>query len=428
MKIGLAFPEISKQNREHFLNIIENQDKKLDLIIFPEGFESVHPENGVKPEEIENEEAVKNLMNKYYEICNKFNINIIVGIQIHYKKASSSGEENDQYCLFVKPTGEKQLYHKHSTSKFTAFFDDNWSIKNNFPVIQVDNTNIGISICHDSYISLIPKVLKKKGADIWVNISYENVRPNIWQSVLQTRATENKMIALCTLHRNSKESNPQGEPYAFSEVGKIKLKDLESDSDILYIPFEERTGKIFYFDTLKYETHPTDHIKELELAKEAQKITISSDDEGNLKIEGEETYPIEKISVKDFIFSPEKLWALSLERKNETTLFVVTVDDEEEWKRYQPKIERIIKGRVIEFSTLFIFVARKNNILMAAYRSSNYKASRIFYPKKFPLELDERYLKGLYDSTCKISLKDFRKKGEHTYIERVNQIIDFLKL
>lgn len=432
MKIGLAFPELGKHNIKHFLDLMESQRNKLDLIVFPEGFETICPENEIRPEEIGNEKEVKNLINKYFEICNKFNVSIILGVQVDYHNTSISGGGNDQYCLFIDPTGKKYIYHKHSTSRFNAFFDNDWSIKTNFPVVQVNNTKVGISICHDSYISLIAKVLKKKGADIWVNVSYQNVRPHIWEAVLQTRVAENKMIAICTLHRNSKpkkgEGRPQKEPYVFSETGKIKLKDLESDLDIQHIPVEKRTGKIFYFDSSDYETYPIERLEESKLAKKAEKITIGLDDEENLRIEGgKRNYSIKEISIEEFIFSPEKLWKLSLERKNEVTLFVVIVRGNEEWKKYQSEITRIIKGRVIEFSTLFLFIDKKqNNIFMAAYRSSNYKDSRIFYPKGFPLKFDERYLKGL-ESTYEISLDDFRKKSESIYFKRVNQVISFLQ-
>ena len=63
---------------------------------------------------------------------------------------------------------------------------------------------------------------------------------------------------------------------------------------------------------------------------------------------------------------------------------------------------------------------------MCAYRYSNYKDSRVFYPKRFPIKIDQRFLKGL-ESTYKISLNDPRKINNQVYFERVDEIIDFLK-
>jgi hypothetical protein len=432
IKIGLAFPELGKHDIEHFVSVLKKQNNLLDLIVFPEAFETIPLKNGIKPEGVRRSKQIERLFKKYLRICRKFNLSIILGVSVNYANTSISGGGDDQYCLFVAPKGEKAFYHKHSTSKFNAFFDADWSIKTNFPVVEVKSKNLGISICHDSYISLIPKLLKTKGADIWVNISYQNVRPHVWQSVLQTRATENKVIAVCTLHRNSRpgegEGRPQKEPYAFSETGKIKLRDLETNKYISGIPVGSRNGRIFYFHVPDYESHPTEETKTSRLSDNAQTISINVDDKRNFKIEGDGiNYLIKEIDIEEFIYSPEKIWKLSLENKDKIPLFVVWTKDDEEWARYRSRIETVIKGRIIEFSTLFLFVGKKeNNIFMAGYRSSNYKDSRIFHPKAFPLKIDRRYLKGL-KSICKISLGDERNKSEDIYFERLNQIIHFLQ-
>jgi len=138
-------------------------------------------------------------------------------------------------------------------------------------------------------------------------------------------------------------------------------------------------------------------------------------------------YIIEHMDIHEFIFSPEKIWKLCIKRKNNIPLFVVWAKDRNEWNQYKPKIDRIIKGRVIEFSTLFLFLESFNqNILMAAYRSSNYKDSRIFFPDSSPIKVDKRYLKGL-SSTLSISLTDHRKQDKDIYFSRINEIINFLE-
>lgn len=429
LEIGLAFPELGEHDISHFLRLLREQKNKLDLIIFPEGFEIILPENKIKPKNVKDEEKIKSLTNKYHEICQELNISIIVGISIDYRDTSISGGDNDQYCLFITPAGEKFIYHKHSTSRYNAFYDDEWSIEDNFPIFKIEDKKIGISICHDSYISLIPRILKEKGADIWVNISYQNVRPWIWEPIHQTRALENKIIALCTLHRNSnKKKNVQKEPYALSEEGKIKLKDLSINEYILEIPFEERTGRIFYFNSSDYETYPLEKIEPSELAKKAEPIEIKLNNEGRLDISGTNgKFLIREISLKEFIFSPEIIWNLFFENLNVVPFLNIWVRDNKEWEEYISLTKKIIKGRVIEFSTLFIFREReKKDILMAAYRSSKYKDTRVFYPDHFPVEIDKRFLKGL-ESTINISLNDKREKKSEIYFKRVRIIIEFLQ-
>ncbi len=427
MQIGLAFPELGRHKIQHFLDIIKNSDQCLDLVVFPEGFETISSSYELIPENIGENEEVKKLLNKYGEIARNFDISVIVGMQVFYGRESISGGSSDQYCLFITSMGKQTIYHKHSTSKYNAFFDTNWSIPNNFPVVQINNMKMGFSICHDSYISLIPRVLRTKGADVWSNISYQNVRPRIWESVLQTRAVENDMIAICTLHRNSQASNLQKEPYAFSPSGKIHLKDVETGSSLSDIWIENRAGKIFYFDSSNYDTYPLVQLTESALSSQAKPITISRGDR-TIGIEGGEgEFSIEEIHLQEFIFAPEKIWRMCLEQTNKISLFFVIVNNVEQWAKYKLTITKLIRGRIIEFSTCFLFVDKEyENIFMAAYRSSNYKDCRIFYPEKFPVDIDKRYLFGL-EKTYAISLNDSRKISKKVYFERANQILDFLE-
>lgn len=431
MKIALAFPELSKHNINHFLNILENQQNRLDLLVFPEGFETIKSNNMITPENIQDHDEVKQISKYYTEICKRFNISIILGIQVDYGNVSINGQGNDQYCIIFDCKGNNKFcYHKHSTSRFNAFFDNNWSIESNFIVFGLNNKKIGVSICHDSYISLIPRVLKKKGAEIWVNISYQNVRPKMWESVLHTRSIENEFLSICTLHRNSNESNPQKEPYAFSESGKIRLKDIETNAYLSEIEFDNRTGKIYYFDSdnLYVDSQKEPQIREL--TNSTEKLSIQLDEDENVTVKNtNNNYIIKKLNIKDFIYSPEKNWEVCLDNLNQTVLFLVLINNNKEWGTYRKKILSTIKGRIIEFSTLFIFIDNsQKNIYLAAYRSSNYKDTRIFFPEKFPIVIDERYIKGL-ESTYKISLTDPRSRGNNRniYFERIKQIIEFLQ-
>jgi predicted amidohydrolase len=382
LKVGLVFPELikhnldhperRKHNLDHFLTILNNAKGDLNLLVFPEAFECIEAENSIGLEQVAKQKSYLEIENKYAEISKKYSISIIVGVGIDHKDASISGGRNDHYCLFINPKGKRALYHKHSSSKYKAFFDDDWSIDNNFPILEVAHKKVGISICHDSYISLIPRILKTKGADIWVNISFQNVRTHVWEAILQTRAVENGMICLCTLHRNSKpgKGRPQKEPYAFSETGKIRLKELLEDKFIDKILPEKRAGKIYYFSTLGYETSALEGIEESDLARKADVISVIKSPGGNFAVEGgKDEYVFEHITINEFVFLPERLWQLSLKERDKITLFIVRAKNREEWNENRSKVERIIKGRIIEFSTLFVFMDQeREDLLMAAYR------------------------------------------------------------
>lgn len=408
------------------MNIIDRSKKRLDLLIFPEGFENVRPTEHSIPENIYDNPQVKTLINRYYSYCVKYKISIIVGFQLSYGGRKVNGGDSDQYCFIVKPDESAYIYHKHSTSRSNAFFDAPWSIDKNFIVSKVGCRNIGISICHDSYISLIPRLLKQKGTDIWVNISYQNVESNKWQAIHYSRAFENNFISICTLHRNScGRKNRQREPYAFSKEGKINLVDLEIGREIERIDFDNRAGLIYVFDAQNYYITSIEKPKETGLGIKAKRLSIEIPSDGDIISTDSNTFIFRCIDIKSFIYRPERLWSICLEEKGKTVLFFTSLKDQPEWDQWQDKILNIIKARIIEFSTLFLFKTDQNDPLIVAYRSSNYKDCRLFYPNGFPFAIDEQYLKGL-DSTYKISLGDYRNRNDDIYFAKVQKMIDFI--
>lgn len=423
--IGLAFPEVGKHDLDYFIGLLDIQPAKLNMIVFPEGFETICANNGIAPESISEDSNVRLILNKYASTAKKYKVGVIVGFQVGYKNTLTSGGGNDQYCLCIYPQGESFIYHKHSTSKFNAFFDSNWSLENNIRTINMKDMNIGISVCHDSYISLISRLMAKKGADVWVNISYQNVRPNIWEPVHQARAVENNVISLCTLHRNSYASNPQTEPYAFSPNGKILLRDLETNKSIDELAENSRTGKIYFVDCHDYETVPFEPPCETDIASKVDKLSIIKANSNSIELDKyKNRFYLKFITLKDY-FSPEVLWKHALQHHNRTVIFVISTKVQV-WREKESDVLKTIKARTIEFSTVFIFLDGTDKILLSAYRSSNYKDSRVFYPSRFPVTVDSRFLKGL-DSTCRISLGDCRNKDDKLYFTRIGEIIEAIE-
>jgi len=423
-KVGLAFPELKKHDIGHFLKVIDRSAAKLDLLILPEGFEIIRPKRHIRPENIADDSEVAALTKKYAHISGLFETGVIVGFKVDYASTLTSGGGNDQYALVISRDERPYIYHKHSSSRYNAFFDSTWSIPNNLKVIRIGAKKVGVSVCHDSYISLIPKSLKQKGAEIWVNISYQNVRPAVWEPIHRTRAVENNFISVCTLHRNSHAANPQREPYAFCEKGKIILLDLENGHNIDDAPFKDRAGKIYVFDAHNRRTSPTKDAIESQLSSKADQLVVKSAS-GQGPSVNDSHFIFKSIGIETFVHRPEKLWKICLDNRDEVVLFVTHLQSTKEWERHRGKVMSVIKGRTIEFSTLFLFICSNSDVLMAAYRSSNYKDCRIFNPKRFPFAVDRRYLKGL-KSTYNISLNDCRKEEENIYFQKVQRMVDFV--
>lgn len=432
-RIGLVFPEIEddslKHTLKHFLPLIERHRNSLNLLVFPEGFETIIPNGELEPEVILKwrSDKINDIATKYVNLSkNLSNISIIVGVQVDYEKSLNMGG-SDQYCLCVQPDCDPRIYHKHSTSKFRAFFDSNWSLDDNFPVMDIGGKRIGVSICHDMYISLIPRLLKTKGADIWVNLTGQNVISSKWEAVLKSRAAENKFFAVCTLHRNLDESNVQKEPYAFSPKGKIRLRELSTGKDIDYINEDKRAGRIYFFDTADYDISISKAKEPSGLSDKAERMTVSLK---NFRVthNGGSRYRIFEISITDFLYFPEKLWKICLDQNGAVVIFVAEIGDDD-WAMLKTTIEAILPARVIEFSTLFVFASRRRNkVFLAGYQSGNFKSQRVFYPPGFPFIIDKRFLFGL-DSTYKISLNSPRPdpRGKPMqYFERIRNLVDHL--
>jgi len=428
LAVGLAFPELGEHTLHHFVELLRRSQTRLDLLAFPETFELMRPA-GALPGRLSDHPGYAGVRNRYLCVARGFGIGVIVGLAIQSRRDTSvSGENSDQYCMFVSPGGQTTCYHKHSTSLYNAFFDDDWSVERNLPVVQVGNVKIGLSLCHDSYISLIPRALRRKGAEIRINVSYQNLRPHIWQPVLEARATENEMLAVCTLHRNSTRSNVQKEPYAFSGAGKIRLRDPTDGRYLADIADDDRTGRIFWFDTSEHEVEPLEPPRPSSVSPGPCRVKVRLSRTGAPELESDAgKFAPKELDLHSFIWSPEKLWHLALADPNRIALFVVWVPGAQAWDEQKALVNKVVRARVVEFSTLFLFVDRATGApRMAAYRSSSYKDTKIVFPADFPVEIDRRFLYGM-PSLYEISLSDPRKTDDSMYFQRVQQLIDFLR-
>ena len=91
-----------------------------------------------------------------------------------------------------------------------------WNPRDRLPTFELGGVSAGATICHDSYLGLLPRYLAKCGARLWINPSYDNVIDIKWSSVLRLRAVENRFFALCTLNNNMSRRT---HPFAFSPDG-----------------------------------------------------------------------------------------------------------------------------------------------------------------------------------------------------------------
>ena len=125
-----------------------------------------------------------------------------------------------QVLLRFDPAGTapSRPYVKHSTAEAVAFERPNWDPLEALPTLDLRGVTAGATICHDHYLGLLPRFLARRGAQLWVNPTYENVTDKKWSSVLRLRAVENRFFALCTLHSNV-NARTRTHPFGFSPDG-----------------------------------------------------------------------------------------------------------------------------------------------------------------------------------------------------------------
>ena len=128
---------------------------------------------------------------------------------------------NWQVLLHFNSDGtHRRVYTKHSTADAVAFGEPDWDAEKMLPTFEICGLAVGATICHDHYLGLLQRFLSMRGAQVWVNPSYDNVVDLKWSSVLRLRAVENRFFSLCTLHHNG---GRRTHPFGYSPDGQELL-------------------------------------------------------------------------------------------------------------------------------------------------------------------------------------------------------------
>jgi len=169
----------------------------LDLVVFPEAY--------IRSDDEERRGLLGTL-------STDLGANLLVGAT----ESDENGDWDWETLLLFRP-GEinkgETLYYKHSTAQAVAFEFEDWNPERDLATFIIKGTDIGCTICHDSYLGLLQHYLvKNKGAKIWINPSYDNVVPQKWETIHRLRAVENGVLSLCTLHDNLGRLDIKGRP------------------------------------------------------------------------------------------------------------------------------------------------------------------------------------------------------------------------
>ena len=200
---AMVFPKLNEQPAVPSVDSFAGED--VDFVLFPESYIC------------SSDKRRTGLLRK---LASDLGAPLLVGASGTMPGASGSADLADgaQVLLRFDPGGSPptQVYIKHSSAGAVAFAMPGWNPRDMLPTFELGGVSAGATICHDSYLGLLPRYLAKCGARLWINPSYNNVIDIKWSSILRLRAVENRLFALCTLND---DMSRRTHPFAFSPDG-----------------------------------------------------------------------------------------------------------------------------------------------------------------------------------------------------------------
>ena len=214
LRVAMVFPKVKKgtskgippsgpgAQKPNLPSASQFAGEPVDIVLFPEGYIRADDDRRI---------------NTLRKLAAKLDAALLVGA---VDRTLATRGRTSQVLLHFDPDGSapSQVYTKHSTAKAVAFESPSWHPNKALPTLEVAGASVGVTICHDHYLGLLPRHLAQSGAQLWVNPSFDNVVDVKWSSILRLRAVENRFFALCTLHSNVNKKN-RTHPFAFSPVG-----------------------------------------------------------------------------------------------------------------------------------------------------------------------------------------------------------------
>ena len=189
--------------------------ESVDFVLFPEGYIC----------------ATDNTRKRSLQrLASELNAPLLVGA---IDKNLDASDRAWQVLLRFEPDGStpSRIYVKHSTAEAVAFERQDWEPCEALPTFDLRGVTAGATICHDHYLGLLPRFLAKRGVQLWVNPSFDNVSDIKWSSVLRLRAVENRFFALCTLHCDV-NARTRTHPFGFSPDG-AELSARQAGSNLV---------------------------------------------------------------------------------------------------------------------------------------------------------------------------------------------------
>ena len=207
LRVAMVFPKLNEQSVVPSADLFAGED--VDFVLFPESYIC---------------SSDKRSAGLLRRLASDLGAPLLVGASGTMVGASGNVDLADkaQVLLRFEPDGSPptQVYIKHSSAGAVAFKIPGWNPRDRLPTFELSGVSAGATICHDSYLGLLPRYLARCGAHLWINPSFGSVIDIKWSSILRLRAVENRFFALCTLNEYM---GKRTHPFAFSPDGNELL-------------------------------------------------------------------------------------------------------------------------------------------------------------------------------------------------------------
>ena len=159
---------------------------QIDLVVFPEQYY----------EDLSCDEMEEWVIGEWYD---HLKVPVLMGFR---------SDEGFQIAIYANPNSSssetrQHRYVKHSSACRLAFEWPGYAGGGDamFAPIILRDARIGVQVCHDMFYGLISHRLRHRGANLYINLSGQDVNRRKWSNVLAGRSLELKAPFLCTMSK-----------------------------------------------------------------------------------------------------------------------------------------------------------------------------------------------------------------------------------
>lgn len=196
---------------DHARRLIVAREEPTDLVVLPEGYLSIPPE--------QEREGAYLIMREYSLTLNcplLMGMSTIDGPEKAYYINPFAEEGETHYHTIVKHSSANQILFNYEQQSYKTFDAPSTTM---YEPIRLNGRDIQPIICHDMFFPLITSRLYAEGMDVMINLTGGGVVRSKWHQMLSGLSEAYHAPVLCTMNRY--ESSKTSETIAYDRLDRI---------------------------------------------------------------------------------------------------------------------------------------------------------------------------------------------------------------